>query len=313
MSTIPSVNDLLEQPLQNETSEDEIMQDQVGQNEFESLDEDQIMQEDAYDYSVAWDRSRSPRERNSGEREVEQSNETIIRRICSYPISPHQSVWSLMQMQYHFLLLLDISVLRKQMYCDTHVRHDMKLGRFSLFGIPSFLFPTSHTLCPILTFSFPTVFTFSFSPHSLSITLIISLSLSPHPLFLSTHPLLFSLTTFSLHHANLFSFTTSSLHLPNLFFFSLTMSSLCISNSFSLTMFSLYLFNLFSFLSPHPLYFSSSFSLSLNIFSLFLYNLLSLYSPLCTAFYHNTFPSHFLSNCYPSFFPYFFNTCFQFR
>ena len=31
---IPSVNDLLEQPLQNETSEDEIMHDQVGQNEF---------------------------------------------------------------------------------------------------------------------------------------------------------------------------------------------------------------------------------------------------------------------------------------
>ena len=30
ISTIPSVNDLLEQPLQNETSEDEIMHDQVG-------------------------------------------------------------------------------------------------------------------------------------------------------------------------------------------------------------------------------------------------------------------------------------------
>lgn len=69
MSMIPSVNDLLEQPLQNETSEDEIMQDQVGQNEFESSDEDQIMQENAYDYSLARDRSRSPRERNTGERE----------------------------------------------------------------------------------------------------------------------------------------------------------------------------------------------------------------------------------------------------
>ena len=46
ISTIPSVNDLLEQPLQNETSEDEIMHDQVGQNEFENSDEDQIMQED---------------------------------------------------------------------------------------------------------------------------------------------------------------------------------------------------------------------------------------------------------------------------
>ena len=46
ISTIPSVNDSLEQPLQNETSEDEIMHDQVGQNGFENLDEDQMMQED---------------------------------------------------------------------------------------------------------------------------------------------------------------------------------------------------------------------------------------------------------------------------
>ena len=44
--TIPSANDLLEQPLENETSEDEIMHDQVGQNKFENLDEDQIIQED---------------------------------------------------------------------------------------------------------------------------------------------------------------------------------------------------------------------------------------------------------------------------
>ena len=32
ISTVPSVNDLLEQPLQNETLEDEIMHDQEGQN-----------------------------------------------------------------------------------------------------------------------------------------------------------------------------------------------------------------------------------------------------------------------------------------
>ena len=37
---IPSVNDLLEQPLQNEMSEDEIMHDQAGKNEFENSDED---------------------------------------------------------------------------------------------------------------------------------------------------------------------------------------------------------------------------------------------------------------------------------
>ena len=82
ISTIPSVNDLLEQPLQNETSEDEIMHDQVGQNEFENSDEDQIMQEDGLDYSSVRDRSRSPRERNTGERQAEQSNpenETITR------------------------------------------------------------------------------------------------------------------------------------------------------------------------------------------------------------------------------------------
>ena len=40
ISTIPFSNDLLEQPLPNETSEDEIMHDQVGQNEFENLNED---------------------------------------------------------------------------------------------------------------------------------------------------------------------------------------------------------------------------------------------------------------------------------
>ena len=51
ISMIPSVNDLLEQPLQNETSEDEIMHDQVGQSEFENSDEDQIMQDDDLDYS----------------------------------------------------------------------------------------------------------------------------------------------------------------------------------------------------------------------------------------------------------------------
>ena len=40
ISTIPSVNDLLEQPLHNETPEDEIMHDQVGQNKFENSDKD---------------------------------------------------------------------------------------------------------------------------------------------------------------------------------------------------------------------------------------------------------------------------------
>ena len=72
----------MEQPLQNETSEDEIMHDQMGQNEFENLDEGQIMQEDDLDYSSVRDRSRSPRERNTGERQGEQrnsENETITR------------------------------------------------------------------------------------------------------------------------------------------------------------------------------------------------------------------------------------------
>ena len=44
ISTIPSVYNLLEQPLQNETSEDEIMHDQVSQKEFENMEEDKIMQ-----------------------------------------------------------------------------------------------------------------------------------------------------------------------------------------------------------------------------------------------------------------------------
>ena len=46
----------MEQPLQNETSEDKIMHDQVGQNEFENSDQDQIMQ----DYISVRGRSRSP-------------------------------------------------------------------------------------------------------------------------------------------------------------------------------------------------------------------------------------------------------------
>ena len=50
ISMIPSINDLLKQTLQNEMSEDEILHDQVGQNEFENLAEDQIMQ-DVPDYS----------------------------------------------------------------------------------------------------------------------------------------------------------------------------------------------------------------------------------------------------------------------
>ena len=55
ISMIPSVNNLFEQPLQNKISEDEIMPDQVGQRDFENLDEDQIMQEDGLDYSSVWD------------------------------------------------------------------------------------------------------------------------------------------------------------------------------------------------------------------------------------------------------------------
>ena len=49
----------------------EIMPDQVGQNEFENSNEDQIMQEDDPDYSLVRDRSRSSRERNTREREKE--------------------------------------------------------------------------------------------------------------------------------------------------------------------------------------------------------------------------------------------------
>ena len=74
ISMILSINDLLEQPLQNETLEDKIMHDQVGQN--------QMMQKDEPDYSLVRDRSRSPRERNTGEIQGEQSNpenETITK------------------------------------------------------------------------------------------------------------------------------------------------------------------------------------------------------------------------------------------
>ena len=81
ISMIPSVNDLLEQLLQNEMSEDKIMHDQMGQSDFKNLDEDQIMQEDNLDYSSVWDRSISQR-KNTGERQWEQSNpgnETISR------------------------------------------------------------------------------------------------------------------------------------------------------------------------------------------------------------------------------------------
>ena len=55
-------------------SEDEIMHDQVGYNEFENSDENQIMQENDLDYSSVWDRSRSPKERITWERQGEQSN-----------------------------------------------------------------------------------------------------------------------------------------------------------------------------------------------------------------------------------------------
>ena len=80
---IPFVNNLLEQPLQNKTSKNEIMHDQVGQNEFETSDEDKIIQEDDLDYSTVRDGSRSSGERNTGERQGEQSNsenETTTRR-----------------------------------------------------------------------------------------------------------------------------------------------------------------------------------------------------------------------------------------
>ena len=50
------------------------MHDQVGQNEIENSDEDQIMQENNLDYSSVQDRSRSPRKRNTVERQGEQSN-----------------------------------------------------------------------------------------------------------------------------------------------------------------------------------------------------------------------------------------------
>ena len=50
------------------------MHDQVDQNEFENLYEDQIMQEDYPDYALVWDRCRSPWERNTGERQGESNN-----------------------------------------------------------------------------------------------------------------------------------------------------------------------------------------------------------------------------------------------
>ena len=49
ISTITSVNNLLEQPLQNEKSKDAIMPNQVGQYEFENSEGDKIMQEDDLD------------------------------------------------------------------------------------------------------------------------------------------------------------------------------------------------------------------------------------------------------------------------
>ena len=50
------------------------MHDQVGPNELENSDEDQIKQEDDPVYSLVRDRSRSPRERNTRERQGEQNN-----------------------------------------------------------------------------------------------------------------------------------------------------------------------------------------------------------------------------------------------
>ena len=77
ISVLPYVNDLLEQLLENETSEDEIMNDQEGQNELKKSDEDQIMQEDNLDYSLVWDRSKSSRERNMRDKESK-----VIQMVC---------------------------------------------------------------------------------------------------------------------------------------------------------------------------------------------------------------------------------------
>ena len=46
------------------------MHDQVGKSEFENSDEDQIMQENDFDYSSVRDRSRFPRERNTRESKI---------------------------------------------------------------------------------------------------------------------------------------------------------------------------------------------------------------------------------------------------
>ena len=61
----------MEQPLQNETSEDEIMHDQVGQSELENSDEDQIMQVITAQCETDLD---LPEKKNTGERQGEQSN-----------------------------------------------------------------------------------------------------------------------------------------------------------------------------------------------------------------------------------------------
>jgi hypothetical protein len=80
MAMVPSVNDLLDQqngPVRSEMSEEESMSEQ---NEFE-ISEDQIMEEEYADYSLGRDRSRSPRGRNTEEREREQGHtETGARR-----------------------------------------------------------------------------------------------------------------------------------------------------------------------------------------------------------------------------------------
>ena len=52
------------------------MHNQVGQNEFENSDEDQIMQEDNLDYSSVRNRSRSPKERNTGGRETRRAKQS---------------------------------------------------------------------------------------------------------------------------------------------------------------------------------------------------------------------------------------------
>ena len=64
------------------------MHDQVDQNEFENSDEDQIMQKDDLDDSSVRDRCRSPRERNTGERDKE--SKAILKKKQSVEVQDLQ-------------------------------------------------------------------------------------------------------------------------------------------------------------------------------------------------------------------------------